>query len=809
MCKWMKLLRIMLLLTVFVASVLSGCAAEETATEVIVDQSTFYATVGEPVMLPAAAVTYKGQTVAGEVVCTVYNGSQELAEFDGLTVNAFLPEKAGVYVAEYQATYADTPSLVKQVRFVAEQGPDLLAGMPAILVEQTELILGSDDTVTLRAATGRSSSGEDISADIEVVLLDCVSNVVFSGKGDAAQEIGTLDGGTYIAVYTLEDGGLTDSTGYFVTVVNSENIVPGIDAPTTDVRMFVGQTLKISSARASDPIEGDISSALRVRIETADGKTVFPDAPADRTNTYTFSAPGEYRVVYTCHNSKGKEAPTAGYAVTVRGSTASGILLDGRIEELEYAKIPSYRTGLGGNAVFYFHQDENYLYIAAEITDTTLTVRKVASAEGVIDYSDGIELLFDPQNSKALNAKGTNCVRIRIAADGSILTYTPAKSGTAWKAADLPMSGNYAVKTSGTVSLVGVTKEADAIASDLDVGYTVEARIPWKHLGFDKNPAQNTAASEYYMSMAFGHRDVSSPQYNYTFGNVTSGGVGSGNNCFYNGMHYKGRAEVATQGLCPLYYEKLYLGGENLGVNPVVYSEDIILDGYMEDSFWSDAKPISYGTTSAGSPVDAFVKTDESGVYLGVYIHDAQMVAEPRSFHSYQGIKYNDRLDLRIVDEMSMYEESLPSAVSGKPNITNGKILFMDPTGAAQMHMLQAASGRSLAQLPYAYATVTNGTVGYSQNGNLWNADGTFIADTNIDDTDAGWGVEVFVPWSTLGMSYPKAGDTAKIAVFVSILDRNADPTGAAMRHSLVSATGRARSATGNPSSYSVVEIEG
>ena len=398
------------------------------------------------------------------------------------------------------------------------------SGMPKLVVDKAELRFASDDSVILRAATGKSSAGDDISARIQVSLVDSMSKNVFSGKGDQPQNVGTLVGGTYVATYTLEDGGLTDSASYLVTVVDKSHIIPVIDAPATDMRIFVGQEFQISSAKATDPMEGDVSSSLFVHIEDASGKTVLAETSASKECTYKFETAGEYKVIYTCVNSKGRAAAPVSYNVTAMGSTNNGITIDGEIREMEYAAIPSHRTGLGGNAVFYFHQDDDYLYVAATVTDTTLTVLDSKSYESKLNTSDGIELVFDPQNCGQLNVKDTSCFRIRISADGSVLTYVPAKSGTAWQNGSLKMNGNFAVKVNGTVSKTGATKATDPSAIDRDAGYTVEMRIPWSHFGFSNNPMKDTSFAADYIGICFGHRDVSNPQYRYTYAGVTESG---------------------------------------------------------------------------------------------------------------------------------------------------------------------------------------------------------------------------------------------------------------------------------------------
>ena len=71
--------------------------------------------------------------------------------------------------------------------------------MPWLCVAENELRVSSDGTVMLRAATGESSSGEDISSEISVILLDAESNTVFSGSGGQSQLVPPLDSVTYIA----------------------------------------------------------------------------------------------------------------------------------------------------------------------------------------------------------------------------------------------------------------------------------------------------------------------------------------------------------------------------------------------------------------------------------------------------------------------------------------------------------------------------------------------------------------------------------------------------------------------------------
>ncbi len=795
-----RMLKCMPALALLAVVLLCGCSGD-TAAAVTVDQSAVYAELGSAVILPAASADIDGAGDEYDITCTVYLDGKSVASFDGAVSNEFVPEKSGIYVAEYSAKCGKASSSIRQKTVVIGRSAETGDGVPVLKLSDSEASFSVDGNVMLRAAAAESSSGDDISADLKVLLLDCNSTVLFNGNGNTEQNAGKLGRGTYTAVYSVENGGLVNTAIYRITVLDSAYVYPTITAPTADVFAFKGQSLRISSAEAHDPLEGDVSHRLNVRIEDASGKTVFAEASAAKSYTYTFAEAGEYRVIYSCTNSNGKAAKDGGYKVTVLGTTSNGIEIDGKINEAEYGAFPSYRTGLGGNVLVFFSKDAEYLYIAARITDTTLIKSNAAATEALLNGSDGLEIMLDPENSTALNLKNTSCVRIRVGVSGDVITYSAKKKSTAWEESSLYRSCLVAVSTDGTVSVAGITKASDSAASDTDECYVVEMRIPWKELGFSGDPSEKLD----HIGIAFGHRDVSSTQYFSSYGDVTATDKSYRNNCYYNGMHQYGSKDVANAGIAPAYYQKLYISGENLGVNPVTYSSEIILDGYMEREFWADAEQIPYAETSAGSEVYAFAKADRYGVYVGVYIEDSQLVAEPRGFHSYQGIKYNDRLDLRFVDAESMSLEGMPKAVKGQNNIINSKIIFLDPLGSAQMQMLQAASGRCVAQLPFAYATAANGTVGYNKDGNGWDGDGVFIADTDVDDVDGGWGVEVFMPWSTLGMEYPENGKT-EVGILVSIYDRGADAAGAAIVNSRRALTGRAKSVISRPDTYYVLE---
>ena len=90
------------------------------------------------------------------------------------------------------------------------------------------------------------------------------------------------------------------------------------------------------------------------------------------------------------------------------------------------------------------------------------------------------------------------------------------------------------------------------------------------------------------------------------------------------------------------------------------------------------------------------------------------------------------------------------------------------------MGMLQPVGiNRVMMSNPLKYGTSVDGTIGHSANDDNWGSgNNAFIADTNVDDVDTGWGVEMFVPWTTLNLSAPTEGDTVDLAILVTVYDR-------------------------------------
>lgn len=103
---------------------------------------------------------------------------------------------------------------------------------------------------------------------------------------------------------------------------------------------------------------------------------------------------------------------------------------------------------------------------------------------------------------------------------------------------------------------------------------------------------------------------------------------------------------------------------------------------------------------------------------------------------------------------------------------------------------------------PLKYGVTVNGTIGHSAtDGNWSSANNAFVADTDIDDTDTGWGIEMFVPWTTLNLTAPTEGSTVDFAVLVTVYDRGATIDGASWTSSCQDDSGSVATNT-NPGTY-------
>lgn len=787
-----------------VAFAFGGCASQKAVTtvkpDIVVSQAALYCDFGESALLPAATV---GENVSA--VVTVYFNGEQVAQFDGRDTNLFTPAQIGDYIIRYQAEKDGALSDIKEINLTVGQTPSYRDAGPTIEVSVSEESFGNHEDAVLRAAKGLKYDGTDISSEIEVSVYNDANEVVFQGNGGRENTLSGLACGTYTVVYSLTDGKSDATKSYYLAVVSVDGLKPILKAPLGDRQVLQGKSLTVSTASATDLIDGDVSGNVQVRIEDSRGTVVSPDRSAARSFEYTFAQSGSYRVIYSVTNARGVKGDELGYTVRVVAldEESRTVNVDGLIDEAQYSAIPSYRFGMGGNVIYYFYADDEFLYIAADVKDDNLIYSDDADAETALNNSDGLEFLFNPEDTSALIIQNTRCFRIRVGIDGTTKSYISNTVNDQWSAGNIDLTGKVAVTLRGTPSVNGKTNSSAEIAVDEDEGYTVELKLPWSDFGYDGRPENDAGYGKDYVRAGFGHRDLKSCSYKNEFRQASAAANGGENNCYYNGMNYIDRPKVASEGLNPALYSKLYLSGSELGVNPASYSEDVVLDGFMEDSFWSDAVDVPFGTTTAGSEVTAKAKLTMEGIFLGVYIADSQLVAEARGFLNNYGIFCNDCIDLRVVPESEYDNSALSTPVKGQSCLTDSKIIAFDPLGSAYMQMLQpVGANRTHSQLPFLYGVTADGTVGYSENGDKWNANNMFIADKNTGDKDSGWGVEAFIPWSTLNVAAPSAGDTVKVRILLAIFDRGADPTGVGWKYGIREEGGTARATPSMPDTY-------
>ena len=774
---------------------------------VFVSQSALYCDLGESVTLPAATATdERDGDLTDRIKVAVFAGETvAMSEHGGDVPNEFVPESAGNYTARYSVVNSSgISSDVKEVNISVGEMPAYGTGIPVITVETEDAVFSSGN-ITLRAATGKAADGSELSSSVRVNLYDWKNVSVFEGAGNEQQSVNDLTDGTYTAVYTLShEGKVASEQSYTVTVASGGDVRPFLSAPVQSVTVFCGETVPISAANASDLIDGDLSDRVEYRIETADGKQVKGNASAAESSQYVFEEAGEYKVIYSVQSKRGVAAEERGFSVIVQEKRAGEIILDGITDEEEYLAVPSYRFGLGGNVIYRFYAADDALYIGAVVSDYSLIGSNAADAETKLNLSDGLEFYFDPGDTGRIQINNTQCFRIRVGIDGTTKSYIAATNDQ-WSAGSFDLSEKVKVKLNGTVSVNKVTAVDASNATDEDAGYSVELKLPWSFFGYSAKPSEDASYGKDYIRIGFGHRDVKSTQVRSDFYQINSENAYLGaNNAFYNGTNTTARPKVATEGLNPSLYSELYLSGSSLGVNPVSWGEDVVLDGFMENSFWSDAQEIPFGDTQKGAAVTAKIRLTQEGVYAAVWIEDGQIISDARSFLNNYGMVCNDNIDLRITVGEERTRSSLIQPTDKA--VTDSKVLAIDASGAAYMQMLQpVGAARTHKQLPFAYGVTADGTVGRCARNDQWSSSNLFVADKDVGDADNGWGVEVFLPWSTLNTERPGAGASVTVGVMLAIFDRDADPTGTAWKYGYISDDQTARITPNAPNTYYMV----
>jgi hypothetical protein len=757
---------------------------------VTVDMTSLVCPLGGSVTLAAATASDGDEgDISASVRLRVYAGETEVASFPGYVKNAFTPAAIGEYAAKYTVTNAAGYTSDTHVVKITVHG--------GAYVKPPRLIVGADAVTHTGtgAAVLKTAVLENGVGAVGVYVYDSFGALVGEGDGAAAHSCTFLQEGTYTVVYRAAGA---EEKSYLLTVTGLNNRKPVLTTPTAAGTVFKNEPYRISTASGHDLEDGDISGNVTYVIKNAHGEIVKPSASAASVTTHTFTAAGDYRVVYALSDSGGVSADESGFDVTVIDSTQADVItLDGNVAESKYFDIPAYTFGPGGGVTYRFAATDQGLYIGAIVKDSTLIKEKasVTGRHNRLNHTDGLEFMFCAKDSDAHYINRTNSVRIRIGIDG-VYYYQQSKNEdpgvSGWDQwQDLPdknISGQFAVRLSGAVAVRGETPMDELIYAD---GYSMELCLKWSDLGYDGPPKTATGYQKDYIRIAFGQRDVSHTTVNNEFALLDINRKQANyNNSFYNGMAYARRDKVATEGLNPNLYSYLYVSGGVLGVNPSVHDASVVLDGYMEQAFWRDAVDIPYGVTSAGASVTAKIKLKPEGVYAGIYVKDRQIVGMPRGFFGDLGILGNDCIDLRIAVNAEKDRFELVD-FDEKDRLTDSKIILFDALGSAYMQMFQPVSAtrsdkgsidqyvftRTNKPMAFYSGTTVNGTVGYSKAGDAFK-NNRFIADTDCDDRDGGWGIEVFIPWETLNVAKPAQGASITLKPLLTVYDRRADSTG-------------------------------
>ena len=804
-----------------VAIAFSLCACGGTAggkIELTVDQSAVYLTTGETAILPkASAKRSDGTDVSDKVTVRVKDGDTVVLEGAGNAENAFSSAKPGKFVAEYSAADGGEVSDVLTVNILVtgEEKIEYTRSAPVITVEKSNVNVYEDGTISTRAAIGYDETQKDISASVAVTVTNYAGEEVFSGAGNTENLLGELPVGTYEVRYTLRnDAGLdAEPAKYILTVVANVNTIPELFAPKKNYSVRAGETHVIPAATANDYEDG----ALEVRYAVTDAaNAVVKSGTANAPAAYVFAAPGEYKVTYECEDEAGVKVDSE-YFVTVTAVTNDGIAVDGVANEKEYLDIDKYVLGIAGNTTYRFIVTDEGLYIAAEVTDHNLIVSNLTNKDSKLNNSDGVDFVFDPKDTDAgwLNVTDDTAAafRMRVGVDGTVAYYKPLRYNggdsesdqwTLMSDADIPQGFLSAVTVDGTIATKG---QKDTTTEDN--GYIVEVYFPWTMLGYTARPDRDANYGKNYIRCGFGQRDVKhTTLYNNYSPNCSD--PASRNNVCFNGMNVTARPKAASEGLHLALYSKFYVAGETLGVNPYSTGNDeVTLDGCMSEPFWNDAIDIPCPVTGQGAKVTTRLKTTDAGIYMGVFVADGDVTANraAAAVNNY-GISGNDMIDVRIItgDEMKL-SALVPFA---QKTFTDGKVLLFDPAGSAICGMLQQMGvNRPILQVPFGYGIYVDGTCAYSSDNEGWLSDNRFVADTDNRDADGGWGVEVFLPWETVGLEAPsESNPVVEFMAISAVYDRNFENVkNASWTYSYRSATSISKSDPTNPSTYFPVKV--
>lgn len=780
-------------------------STEENKLKINVDLKPLYVKLNESILLPkATASDNNGNDISNKITLTIKIENEIV--FTGLANNDnyFTPTSQKDHLLIYSLVNNNIKADDVLINlYVQDPDPVISNSKPIITLDTNEENYYLNDTIYTKIASSYDEEDGDISDKIIVKVLDDNAKIIFSGNGNQRNLLSSLQAGTYKVIYDVKDEKelSADSKFYILTVVNDFNIAPTITAPSQNYNIFKGEEFIIPMVNAYDEEDGDLSNSVKFNIIKKNGEIYQNKTSITENTKITFNEADEYVINYFVTDKNGLDAESKSFKIIVKETSENGLVLDGIVNEKEYIEGGIYKCGVSNNTSIRYFANDNGLYIGAEVKDNNLILNnKETNTEKKFNTSDGLEFNIDPFDSNKLVITNTKARRIRISLDGDIRYYVSNAKNDQWTYQESNLKEKVKIITNGTITSYGDDYKTTASALDEDQGYSMEMFLTWEDLGYSSSPWTDENYKKEYIKFNVGQRDILNSSI-YNSYNI----LGTANNIFNNGTATNARNKVASEGLNPSQYTKLYLKGENKGfINCNNSDDNVILDGMMENGFWKNAKEVYLPKTYSQADSKAKVKATKNGIYLGLYCYDSNIIARNAMAFNKQSIFTNDSFDIRVVtnDEMSM--NTLPQAT--KLN-TNSKIFATDAGGNMMMEMLNpTGNNRNIAQLPFKYGMSIDGTVGYSKNNDNYSQDMYMIADTNINDTDLGWGVEIFVPWESVGMQKQETGNEVSFKVLFAIYDRGSDaPNNVNWTYSYADNEKISISSPSNPSSYYLI----
>lgn len=391
----------------------------------------------------------------------------------------------------------------------------------------------------------------------------------------------------------------------------------------------------------------------------------------------------------------------------------AGITLNGKMTEQAYDAIPSRTAGIKGQLKAQFAADQNGLYVGLSVSDADMRylgsvgdagVEKVETDEendAITEHADSIT--GSDYVGISIDVKANRDEVFGISSKTSLLRFDAAGRFTFSNGDEY---GDWQLKTYGTGSVTGrsdmpkFSYRIDGVALGTDnssepignVGYYAEIFFSWSLLGTSADAINKNSTIMYCLE----HRDY--------------------------GVDVCTDAVVAA----PSYYNSLTLLGDRKGSNMPVKAPEITIDGKMDEAVWQTATVTNQGNfgekfegETAGEYIaKAFFGKD--GVYLGVNVVDPHLEATEATGGSYK----NCGMEMRIYT----YD------ADGVPLVAY-KWLF-DLFGPQWHESVESGLNSSFA--PYAqYKYDIRGTI------------------NDNSDTDEGWGIEMYIPYSHLGITDP------------------------------------------------------